>query len=655
MKKLLKAMAMLVCIAALTVLASCNTEAKIDAAVKDATAGLVETVGALNTEISELEGSIGELEEEIAALESERDALAESNAAADAKLEELGDEIEALESEKLDMLASKEALEEELRTVSLERCGAGIHEYDGHSEVEFYYEALTYTDHTGLELYGVATTTCVNGCRFSERVELEKVNNGEYLATFSAPLPSHTFEVPEVYSIGVDENDPAYDSSTGIYHASELVPLVLTVKGINLDELNDKAPIYFIFSSESTGVSGRLYSYDLTDYISVADPETMTVTFNYELLMAVAEGLGETYTFDIAVRDPLYDLSESSVITVTLPEPEPEFTIVNNEEEFRAALANNEPLIRLGADIVSEEGFEIFYFLTLDLAGHDLKVTGVAECTFWTLGELHLTDSVGGARIYKDISINSGKVIISGSFICYTDVGGTGELDLGGYTGMPISVESVGLTQLILPAGYVCKDREGNILTDLASMNEASDVTVMPADYDYFSAELPFTTVYTLQELKLELLIGGKIRLGADINLDGSLSLYKPTMLDLAGHKLSIEDKYAHAIFSMADLVLTDSVGGSLITNSIIMSNADITISGSVEINCTGYSVYPSGAIDLSGYTGERLTVDMYDVDSIVLPEGYEVHDIEAGKKLESMDEILAATALIISKPADTE
>jgi hypothetical protein len=120
--------------------------------------------------------------------------------------------------------------------------------------------------------------------------------------------------------------------------------------------------------------------------------------------------------------------------------------------------------IKFGADIESENGFDVYHEAVIDLAGYDLNVTGEYQSTFWIVADnVEVLDSVGGSAFYKQIMSNGGKLKISGSIEFYTDNPaciGNGDIDLSGYTGEEIYISCHG--NLTIPEGYSYYDALGN-------------------------------------------------------------------------------------------------------------------------------------------------------------------------------------------------
>jgi hypothetical protein len=143
--------------------------------------------------------------------------------------------------------------------------------------------------------------------------------------------------------------------------------------------------------------------------------------------------------------------------------------VVTTAEEFEAALEKGGH-IKFGADIESEEGFNIFVETLIDLAGYDLKVTGEGQATFWNYANAEVTDSVGGSTLYEQVITNAGVFKLSGSvkfdifvvniYVKPVMISGASALDLSGYTGEELYIHYP--ENVILPEGYACFDSHGN-------------------------------------------------------------------------------------------------------------------------------------------------------------------------------------------------
>ena len=113
------------------------------------------------------------------------------------------------------------------------------------------------------------------------------------------------------------------------------------------------------------------------------------------------------------------------------------YMLVSDAEELNLAIELGGK-IRLANDIESIDGFQIIGEVLIDLAGHDLKVTGDSDPTFWIYSTCVLTDSVGGSRLYKKILVNRGTLSLEGAIEIEEDdikINGTGTVDLSHYTG----------------------------------------------------------------------------------------------------------------------------------------------------------------------------------------------------------------------------
>ena len=199
--------------------------------------------------------------------------------------------------------------------------------------------------------------------------------------------------------------------------------------------------------------------------------------------------ISDGYAFYDSGNNKLSDFAaakEEGYVYIRPDLPTDEWTVVTTAEELAAAVETGGK-IKFGADIVSENGFDVYHEAVIDLAGYDLNVTGEYQSTFWIVADnVEVLDSVGGSAFYKQIMSNGGKLKISGSIKFNTDAPacmGNGDIDLSGYTGDEIYISCHG--NLTIPEGYSYYDALGNKVenpSDGDLIYVRKDSTDTPAD-----------------------------------------------------------------------------------------------------------------------------------------------------------------------------
>ncbi len=483
MKKLFSSLAFLICVLLMVSLASCGN---IDEKIDEATAPLNDKIAELNSEIGELEGRLDALEgenealkEDTSALESEKAALESDNAALESENEALEEGNAMLESDNAELKSDKEALEAEIAEKNVElECAKGNHIIIEGGEYTYTWES-DYTQCT-------ASFFCKN-CESdvsSYALTIDVNENGEYIASFGDFAPPTVFKNPTFTGVSFDSDSDSYDAETNTFTVSRGNPLVITFTGKNLNNIvQDNS---FMLGVLSGGWMILDYIPNSMYDILTIDETSITLTLDQFFAVAVENAFGSIGGFGIFGSDG-YGINETLLflnMAVNKPPVDDEgYMLVSDAEDLKLAIELG-GMIRLANDIESIDGFQITGEVLIDLAGHDLKVTGDANPTFWIYGNCVLTDSVGGSRLYKKILVNRGTLSLEGAIeIEEVDIkiNGTGTIDLSRYTGGEMQLYFGNFENIILPEGYAFfDDNDEGETTDFAIAKEYGHGYVRP-------------------------------------------------------------------------------------------------------------------------------------------------------------------------------
>ena len=219
-------------------------------------------------------------------------------------------------------------------------------------------------------------------------------------------------------------------------------------------------------------------------------------------------------------------------------------------------------------------------------------------------------------------------------------------LDLSGYAGEELSVYLYSTTEaLILPEGYSMYSELGVLLPDFDSAKDCGFVYVRPTESVDPGTEPEiggdsegYTLVSSAEELSKAMENGGKIRLLADIESATGFDVNEETVIDLAGYDIKVTGEGEGTFYCHTSLTLTDSVGGSVLFRSVTMNNGTLTLSGAIFFDYMYNAIELYTTLDLSGYTGEELSVYVYSTaEALILPEGYSIYS-ELGLLLPDFD-----------------
>ena len=171
----------------------------------------------------------------------------------------------------------------------------------------------------------------------------------------------------------------------------------------------------------------------------------------------------------------------------------------------------------------------------------------------------------------------------------------------------------------------------GFVIYDLATgtMYENTNITVnvqkepLPVDSE------GYTLVSDENELVTALQTAEKIRLTADIESRNGFQIYMEVLIDLAGYDVIVtdENRKTFEVFNKY-LELRDSVGGSSLTNGIvILEAATVKIGDAITVGDQGIILH--GDLDLSDYSGEELIIYPYSHDTeLLIPDGYAMYNM---------------------------
>lgn len=190
-------------------------------------------------------------------------------------------------------------------------------------------------------------------------------------------------------------------------------------------------------------------------------------------------------------------------------------------------------------------------------------------------------------------------------------------------TAITVTINAAILSTTTVFTEFVMYDENPNV----AYENTRIAVTVLedPLPVD----DEGYTLVSDMPQLSKALLLGGKIRLTADIESKDAYFTNTDFVLDLAGYDITIAEAGYYTLYVNGLCVeLCDSVGGSSLSSGIcVYQNSTIKISDAVAIGSVGMRLM--GGLDLSDYSGEGLEVYLYDSTSeLLLPDGYAMYDV---------------------------
>ena len=194
----------------------------------------------------------------------------------------------------------------------------------------------------------------------------------------------------------------------------------------------------------------------------------------------------------------------------------------------------------------------------------------------------------------------------------------------------------------------------GFVIYDLATdtMYENTNITVnvqkepLPVDSE------GYTLVSDENELVSALQTAEKIRLTADIESQHGFQIYMEVLIDLAGYDVIVadENRKAFEVFNKY-LELRDSVGGSSLTNGIvILEAARVKLGDAITVGDQGIILH--GDLDLSDYSGEELTIYPYSHDTeLLIPDGYAMYNMHGELLPTFRDALMEGIAFV--RPGD--
>ena len=479
MKKIIYLLLALMLAATLSIaLVSCDTpDDVIDAAVADATVELNADIVALEEKIAALNAKISELEDKSIPLRSGNDSLKGENEDLENESGEKETAAKALESELEAMRGEKDKLLTELDSAKLEICARGIHFYDGESEISYNWSGPDSAEVTfsckecSLKAYRLAT-------------EIGSDENGNTVARFGVDVPDYTLYPPVINEMTFNSDSPSYNAKYNTFVITNDESLVITVKGENLDTLNVFGENYsFCFSTPNQTqfyVMDYMYEHDFIDYV---DSKTIVITIDksFEQYVRYYGPIALGYIYDHQKGEWV----ENGSVTVNLDFDLIEWVTVNDHSELAAALENNRK-IRLGADIVAEEGLAAFQITRIDLAGHSLSATADGTTNALNIyAFVTILDSVGGGTIYGTLNVSRGSLTLIGNIQV---VGNAGidvtlqhTLHLSDYTGGELALyvheAAMGIN---VPDGYTMYNESGDLVANLDEAKVAGRVYVRP-------------------------------------------------------------------------------------------------------------------------------------------------------------------------------
>ena len=157
-----------------------------------------------------------------------------------------------------------------------------------------------------------------------------------------------------------------------------------------------------------------------------------------------------------------------------------------------------------------------------------------------------------------------------------------------------------------------------------------------------------YTLVSDKNELVIALQNAEKIRLTADIESRSGFQIYMEVIIDLAGYDIIVadENRKAFEVFNKY-LELRDSVGGSSLTNGIvILEAARVKLGDAITVGDQGIILH--GDLDLSDYSGEELTIYPYSHDTeLLIPDGYAMYNMHGELLPTFLDALMEGLAFV--------
>ena len=631
MKKLITILALVASLVLVMMLASCG-QSEIDRAIEEKKAALSATIDTLSAELSRLEGELQELEGEIAALEAENKELQASGVELQETIASLNAKTSELEAEKKALEDEKTTIEEELSKTAKLNCDFGYHVYD--TEYEPFYEHDV--DTSTLTMSTTARVKCVHGCSYTVTGNVSELGGGDYLGTYGNGIPDHTFHLPEPTSISINVDSPKYNAETNSYAITNDNPLVVTIKGVNLDKLALNANVQFYIKDElSNLLTKELYGNTSTE---IVDSETIVFTLNADDLefwtndtifenivcIGVANLVGKT------PNDECYLALNVNVEHGNL-EVVDGWMIVNDAEDLNYALLNGGN-IKLNADIVSESDFTTEDDIVIDLCGHSITITDSQLNTFRASHNLTLIDNVGGATLSGGIMTYEGNLTIIGDLTITGEghtIMGNSILDLSGYTGKELYVTTQIFEDIILPENYAFYSEYSNKLATLDESRSEILVYVRPD-----SPESEWVTVKSADELSYALKGSKKIRLGASIQSTEDFEISHATTIDLAGYDIAIST-YDYCTFLVYEdcVIMNSGDNVSTLSNQIAVNSGSLKLVGNVAISYNlDFQFQGIGVLDFTEFQGTELYIYSSNFENILIPDGYAFYDMDGNK-----------------------
>ncbi len=214
-----------------------------------------------------------------------------------------------------------------------------------------------------------------------------------------------------------------------------------------------------------------------------------------------------------------------------------------------------------------------------------------------------------------------------------------------------LSITDTSVT-LTIDAGYsfVHSCFNGFVIYDIATgtMYENTNIEVnvqkepLPVDSE------GYTLVSDANELVEALRTAEKIRLTADIESRNGFQIYMEVLIDLAGYDIIVadENRKAFEVFNKY-LELRDSVGGSSLTNGIvILEAARVKIGDAITVGDQGIILH--GDLDLLDYSGEELIIYPYSHDTeLLIPDGYAMYNMHGELLPAFLDALMEGVAFV--------
>ena len=707
MTNLFKSIAFLVCILIALTLASCGIseeelQATIDSAITEAKKPLNDTINKLNAEIAEVEaaldaletekaaleesktalekdktaleadkaeldgkiaeldGRLKELEGEKAALEEEKTALeadkaelddkiAELNgkiAELDGRLEELEGEKTALESENTALETERDELRAELdKALALLNCNEGIHVWDGEGRIK--YDWAHRLD--GCTAYYVCASCGEFAREYTENIT--NLESGEPVANFET-LPSDVYYAPIITGVRFNSDSDAYDAETNTFYVSVDAPFVLTFTGENLDSIGSEIVYDFALGYEGDWYMADTVSDHYGESINEDGTELNYIIDNERLLLMLDE-FGEITQMGLIDNetDLFVETSEISVNLTMAPPPidEDGNMVVSSFSQLKTAFMIGGK-VKLASDITFEDELLAYADVELDLAGYKLIATDEFYLLHVYSDLFTITDSVGTSSVdYCIIETNGGIMKIKSNVKFdggdFPSIMGYGNIDLSEYTGENLYIYASIMDGIILPEGYEFYDHTGKIISDYNAVKHTGSIWIKPDNTIYVS---------DAEELRVALDQGGNIELCANIETEMGFNVYSSdsAWLDLAGYDITITDSSNCSFWIHGDLEIYSDKDGSEI-NSLITVYGSLILSGNILFTEEGYfGINGTGAVDLTGYTGDELYIYVKDLSELNIPGGYTLYD-QSGEMIDEF--VLGEYGHVYLRPIVTE